>query len=104
MKQNISVLRRSRSLVLATVGIAFFLFMTLFMRQSLLFQGELIEEIDLANKLPVPATAVALKQPAARRRRGGGRPRRYLRRRRPDRPNPRRHRARPPRWNSKWPS
>ncbi len=63
MKQNISVLRRSRSLVLATVGIAFFLFMTLYMRQSLLFQGELIEEIDLANKLPVPATALALNNP-----------------------------------------
>lgn len=62
MKQNMSVLRRSRSLVLATVGIAFFLFMTLYMRQTLLFQGELIEEIDLANKLPTPA-ATALINP-----------------------------------------
>ncbi len=57
MKHNVGVLRRSRSLVLATVGIAFFLFMTLFLRQSLLFQGELAEEVALANKMPrtVPA-------------------------------------------------
>ncbi len=52
MKHNVGVLRRSRSLVLATVGIAFFLFMTLFLRQSLLFQGELAEEVVLANKMP----------------------------------------------------
>jgi MFS family permease len=55
MKQNIAVLRRSRSLVLAAVGIAFFLFMTLYLRQSLLFQGELAEEIQFAKKMDAPA-------------------------------------------------
>ncbi len=63
MKENVSVLRRSRSLVLAAVGIAFFLFMTLFLRQSLLFQGELLEEKVLADKLPV-AAAVPLSNPS----------------------------------------
>ena len=50
MKQNLTVLRKSRPLVLATVGIAFFLFMTLFLRQSLLFQGETAEEIRSGDK------------------------------------------------------
>ncbi|HEY2881684.1 MAG TPA: MFS transporter [Pirellulales bacterium] len=58
MKQNLRVLRRSRPLVLATVGIAFFLFMTLFLRQSLLFQGETAEEIQLALKLQQKLAAV----------------------------------------------
>jgi MFS family permease len=40
LKANLDVLRTSRPLVLATVGIAFFTFMTLFVRQTLIFQGE----------------------------------------------------------------
>lgn len=40
LKANLAVLRTSRPLVLATVGIAFFTFMTLFVRQTLIFQGE----------------------------------------------------------------
>jgi MFS family permease len=51
MKQNLGLLRKSKSLVLATVGIAFFLFMTLYLRQTLLFQGETKEEIEIAKKL-----------------------------------------------------
>ena len=57
MKQNLGVLRRSRSLVLTTIGIAFFLFMTLYLRQTLLFQGETIEEINTVKDLPKPAVA-----------------------------------------------
>jgi MFS family permease len=40
LKSSFAVLRCSRPLVLATVGIAFFTFMTLFLRQTLIFQGE----------------------------------------------------------------
>ncbi len=40
LKSSFAVLRKSRPLVLATVGIAFFLFMTFFVRQTLIFQGE----------------------------------------------------------------
>lgn len=60
MKQNLGVLRRSRSLILATIGIAFFLFMTLFMRQTLILQGETGEERELVSQLPKPAAPVAL--------------------------------------------
>jgi len=59
MKQNFHVLRRSRPLIVASVGIAFFLFMTLFLRQSLLFQGETLKEIELAARLPKTRLAVA---------------------------------------------
>ena len=47
MKQNLSVLKKSRPLIIAAVGIAFFSLMTLYLRQSLLFQGETVEEIVL---------------------------------------------------------
>jgi MFS family permease len=40
LKSSFAVLKTSRPLVLATVGIAFFLFMTFFLRQTLIFQGE----------------------------------------------------------------
>ncbi len=45
MAANFRELRRSRSLVLATIGIAFFTFMTLYMRQSLFFEGETAKEL-----------------------------------------------------------
>ncbi len=57
MQQNFRVLRKSRPLIVASVGIAFFLFMTLFLRQSLLFQGETLKEIDLADRLPKTKSA-----------------------------------------------
>jgi MFS family permease len=40
VRDNLRVLRRSRPLVLATVGIAFFTFMVLFFRLILIFEGE----------------------------------------------------------------
>jgi MFS family permease len=40
VRDNLRVLRRSRPLILATVGIAFFTFMTLFFRLILIFEGE----------------------------------------------------------------
>jgi acyl-[acyl-carrier-protein]-phospholipid O-acyltransferase/long-chain-fatty-acid--[acyl-carrier-protein] ligase len=46
MVANFRVLGRSRSLVLATIGIAFFTFMTLYMRQSLIFEGETRKELQ----------------------------------------------------------
>jgi acyl-[acyl-carrier-protein]-phospholipid O-acyltransferase/long-chain-fatty-acid--[acyl-carrier-protein] ligase len=45
MAANFRVLARSRPLVLATIGIAFFTFMTLYMRQSLIFEGETDKEL-----------------------------------------------------------
>ena len=59
MKQNLSVLKKSRPLIIAAVGIAFFSLMTLYLRQSLLFQGETVEEIVLASRLPKPPAAEA---------------------------------------------
>jgi MFS family permease len=44
MVANFRVLGRSKSLILATIGIAFFTFMTLYMRQSLIFEGETSKE------------------------------------------------------------
>ncbi len=46
MVANFRILGRSRSLVLATIGIAFFTFMTLYMRQSLIFEGETSKELQ----------------------------------------------------------
>lgn len=40
VRDNLRVLRRSRPLVIATIGIAFFTFMTLFFRLILIFEGE----------------------------------------------------------------
>lgn len=52
MLANFRVLGHSKSLILATVGIAFFTFMTLYMRQSLIFEGETAKERELMrNKL-----------------------------------------------------
>jgi acyl-[acyl-carrier-protein]-phospholipid O-acyltransferase/long-chain-fatty-acid--[acyl-carrier-protein] ligase len=50
MAANFRELGRSRSLVLATVGIAFFTFMTLYMRQSLIFEGETTKELEQMKK------------------------------------------------------
>lgn len=58
LAKNFGELRRSRPLVLATIGIAFFTFMTLFLRQTLLYQGETNKELGLAkNREKVAATA-----------------------------------------------
>ena len=46
MIANFRILGHSRSLVLATIGIAFFTFMTLYMRQSLIFEGETSKELQ----------------------------------------------------------
>lgn len=40
LRASFAMLKNSRPLVLATVGIAFFTFMTLFVRQTLIYQGE----------------------------------------------------------------
>ncbi|MDX1962296.1 MAG: MFS transporter [Pirellulales bacterium] len=49
LAKNFGELRRSKPLVLAVVGIAFFTFMTLFVRQTLLFQGESAKELHEAR-------------------------------------------------------
>ena len=50
LAKNFGELRRSRPLVLATIGIAFFTFMTLFLRQTLLYQGETNKELSQAKQ------------------------------------------------------
>ncbi len=77
MAANFRELRRNRSLVLATVGIAFFTFMTLFMRQSLLFEGEndkelyhtrtKLAQLEGAPAPPPPDTLPDLEIPAPER-------------------------------------
>src|SRR5207237_870973 len=42
---NLSILWRSKPLILSVTGIAFCVFMTLFLRQTLLYQGELTKEL-----------------------------------------------------------
>ncbi len=44
LRADLALLKRSRSLILATVGISFFTFMTLFIRQTLIFEGETAKE------------------------------------------------------------
>ncbi|MGE5191202.1 MAG: MFS transporter, partial [Deltaproteobacteria bacterium] len=44
LKRNLNILWRSRPLTLSVTGIAFCVFMTLFLRQTLLYQGELNKE------------------------------------------------------------
>src|SRR5205823_4029851 len=49
--ENFRVLGRSRSLLVAVAGIAFFAFMTLFLRQVLLSKGEAEEELAHQNRI-----------------------------------------------------
>jgi MFS family permease len=51
LAKNFGELKRSRPLVLATIGIAFFTFMTLFVRQTLFLQGESTKELNAAKTL-----------------------------------------------------
>jgi MFS family permease len=60
MKQNLKMLRKSKPLILATIGIAFFLFMTLFLRQTLLFLGENAEDLQVARRLAKTPAAMAV--------------------------------------------
>lgn len=45
LQANLGILWRSKPLMLSVTGIAFCVFMTLFLRQTLLFQGELVKEL-----------------------------------------------------------
>jgi len=49
LKENIGIVLRSRPLTLAATGIAFCVFMTLFLRQTLLLQGEMVKELNTAR-------------------------------------------------------
>jgi acyl-[acyl-carrier-protein]-phospholipid O-acyltransferase/long-chain-fatty-acid--[acyl-carrier-protein] ligase len=51
LQANIGVLLRSRPLALAVLGIAFFTFITLFARQTLLYNGETAKELQAAYRL-----------------------------------------------------
>ncbi|MFO0947344.1 MAG: MFS transporter [Planctomycetota bacterium] len=48
---NVRLLLRSRPLALCVLGIAFFLFMTLFLRQSLIYDGDAAKQLSRANEL-----------------------------------------------------
>ena len=64
LAKNFGELRRSRPLVLATIGIAFFTFMTLFLRQTLLYQGETNKELGLAKQRNNAVAAADANKPA----------------------------------------
>ncbi len=51
LQANLSILWRSKPLTLSVTGIAFCVFMTLFLRQTLLYQGELSKELHSAQVL-----------------------------------------------------
>ncbi|MFN0055133.1 MAG: MFS transporter [Planctomycetales bacterium] len=51
LQANLTMLWRSKPLTLAVTGIAFCVFMTLFLRQTLLYQGELEKELEHARVL-----------------------------------------------------
>jgi acyl-[acyl-carrier-protein]-phospholipid O-acyltransferase/long-chain-fatty-acid--[acyl-carrier-protein] ligase len=58
---NLAILRRSRPLSLSIMGIAFAAFLTLFLRQTLLYEGEITKEMQTVqqriNQLQTPAEA-----------------------------------------------
>jgi len=49
LQENLGILWRSKPLTLSVTGIAFCVFMTLFLRQTLLYQGELTKELHSAQ-------------------------------------------------------
>jgi acyl-[acyl-carrier-protein]-phospholipid O-acyltransferase/long-chain-fatty-acid--[acyl-carrier-protein] ligase len=49
LKENFAILWRSKPLILSVTGIAFCVFMTLFLRQTLIYQGELTKELRAAR-------------------------------------------------------
>src|SRR6516165_7618797 len=49
LQDNLSILWRSKPLTLSVTGIAFCVFITLFLRQTLLYQGELSKEVRTAR-------------------------------------------------------
>lgn len=51
LKQSFGILRRSKPLALAVVGIAFASFLTLYCRQTLLYRGEKMKELEIAREL-----------------------------------------------------
>lgn len=51
LRKNIGILMRSRPLALAVLGIAFFAFMTLFLRQTLIYEGEAGKELAGAKAM-----------------------------------------------------
>ncbi len=50
LQENLGILWRSKPLTLSVTGIAFCVFMTLFLRQTLLYQGELTKELRSAQE------------------------------------------------------
>jgi len=50
LQENLGILWRSKPLTLSVTGIAFCVFMTLFLRQTLLYQGELTKELRTARE------------------------------------------------------
>jgi acyl-[acyl-carrier-protein]-phospholipid O-acyltransferase/long-chain-fatty-acid--[acyl-carrier-protein] ligase len=49
LAHNVGMLLRSRPLALAVIGIAFFAFITLYARQTLIYDGEIRKDLDQAN-------------------------------------------------------
>lgn len=49
LRENLGIVSRSKPLLLSATGIAFCVFMTLFLRQTLLLQGEMVKELNQAR-------------------------------------------------------
>lgn len=62
--QNLAILRRSRPLTLSIMGIAFAAFLTLFLRQTLLYEGEVTKELQSLRHRIAPQEAPAEATPA----------------------------------------
>lgn len=61
---NLRILLNSRPLALAVLGIAFFLFTTLFVRQSLIYKGEIDKELGRARSLAAMRDSAEARPPA----------------------------------------
>jgi acyl-[acyl-carrier-protein]-phospholipid O-acyltransferase/long-chain-fatty-acid--[acyl-carrier-protein] ligase len=63
LRRNLKILLDSRQLTLAVIGIAFCAFMTLFLRQTLLYEAELGKEVRIAESVVDPSIVPAGSSP-----------------------------------------
>src|SRR5205085_7778435 len=65
LRENMSILLGSKPLILAVLGIAFAAYMTLFVRQSLLYEGEIDKELQAVHALARKESAATVNVPSA---------------------------------------
>lgn len=67
LRENLRILWRSKPLMLSVTGIAFCVFMTLFLRQTLLYQGELSKELHVARVMQAKVEGKSIEEASASR-------------------------------------